>query len=145
MATASVQPAVQEEEVNPLVKGLERLPVRPTSITVVGATGYLAHRKILPALYNLAHEGALPERFELIGIARSMHSDEEFRQLARGAIERYSRTKPDPAVLDGLLSGIRYLSGSFDDSEVYGELERALRDAQERAGQPLNRVFYLST
>ena len=62
MATASVQAAVQEE-VNPLVAGLERLPVRPTAITIFGATGDLAHRKLLPALYNLAHEGALPERF----------------------------------------------------------------------------------
>ena len=124
---------------------MERLPVHPTAITIFGATGDLAHRKILPALYNLAHEGALPERFELIGIARSPHSDEEFRDLARASIERYSRTKADPDVLDGLLCDIRYLSGSFDESEVYGDLERALRDAQERAGQPLNRVFYLST
>src|SRR5437764_2827890 len=145
MATASVQPAVQEEEVNPLVKGLERLPVHPTAITIFGATGDLAHRKLLPALYNLAHEGALPERFELIGIARSPHSDEEFREQARASIQRYSRTKTDPHVLDGLLCDIRYLSGSFDAPEVYGELERALRDAAERAGQPLNRVFYLST
>jgi glucose-6-phosphate 1-dehydrogenase len=144
VVTASVQPAVQEE-VNPLVKGLERLPVHPTALTIFGATGDLAHRKILPALYNLAHEGALPERFELIGIARTPHSDEEFRELARASIERYSRTKADRDVLDGLLSDIRYLSGSFDDAEVYGDLERALRDAQERAGQPLNRVFYLST
>jgi glucose-6-phosphate 1-dehydrogenase len=144
MATASVQAAVVDE-VNPLVAGLERLPVHPTAITIFGATGDLAHRKLLPALYNLAHEGALPERFELIGIARSGHSDEKFRELARASIERYSRTKPDADVLDGLLCDIRYLSGSFDDLEVYGDLERALREAEERTGQPLNRVFYLST
>jgi glucose-6-phosphate 1-dehydrogenase len=144
MVTATVQPAVSEE-VNPLVKGLERLPVHPTAITIFGATGDLAHRKILPALYNLAHDGSLPERFELIGIARSPHSDEQFRELARASIERRSRTRVDPAVLDALLSDIRYLSGSFDDPAVYGELERALGDTQERAGQPLQRVFYLST
>jgi glucose-6-phosphate 1-dehydrogenase len=48
---------------NPLVEGLERLPVHPTVLVVFGATGDLARRKLLPALYNLAHEGALPERF----------------------------------------------------------------------------------
>jgi glucose-6-phosphate 1-dehydrogenase len=47
---------------NPLVEGLERLPVHPTALVIFGATGDLAHRKLLPALYNLAHEGALPER-----------------------------------------------------------------------------------
>jgi len=43
---------------NPLVEGLERLPVHPTALVIFGATGDLAHRKLLPALYNLAHEGA---------------------------------------------------------------------------------------
>jgi glucose-6-phosphate 1-dehydrogenase len=130
---------------NPLVEGLERLPVHPTALVIFGATGDLAHRKLLPALYNLAHEGALPERFELIGIARSAHSDEEFRELARQSIERFSRRKPDPSVLDGLLEDLRYISGSFDEERVYSEIDRALRQFDERAGYPLNRVFYLST
>ena len=59
-----------EEQENPLVEGLERLPVHPTTLTIFGATGDLAHRKLLPALYNLAHEGSLPERFNLIGVSR---------------------------------------------------------------------------
>src|SRR5881409_2115641 len=84
---------------NPLVEGLERLPVHPTALVIFGATGDLAHRKLLPALYNLAHEGALPERFELIGIARSRYSDDEFREMARESICRFSRTKPSPEVL----------------------------------------------
>ena len=52
-------------EENPLVEGLERLPVHPTNMVIFGATGDLAKRKLLPAIYNLAHEGALPERFNL--------------------------------------------------------------------------------
>src|SRR5436305_11226632 len=88
---------------NPLVEGLERLPVHSTALVIFGATGDLAHRKLLPALYNLAHEGALPERFELIGVARSTYSDEDFRQLARESIERFSRRETDDAVLGGLL------------------------------------------
>ena len=55
---------------NPLVEGLERLPVPPTTLVIFGASGDLAARKLLPALYNLAHEGALPERFNLIGASR---------------------------------------------------------------------------
>ena len=68
---------------NPLVEGLERLPVHPTALVIFGATGDLAHRKLLPALYNLAHEGALPERFELIGVARREKPDDEFREMAK--------------------------------------------------------------
>src|ERR1700716_2311389 len=95
----------------PLVEGLERLPVNPTALVIFGATGDLAHRKLLPALYNLAHEGALPERFELIGVARRDQPHEDFRAMARESIERFSRRKPDPDVLEGLLEDVRYLPG----------------------------------
>ncbi len=138
---------ISETEVgeNPLVEGLERLPVHPTTLVIFGGTGDLAHRKLLPALYNLAHEGGLPERFELIGIARRDQANEDFRAMARESIARFSRRKPDPAVLDGLLSDMRYISGSFDDDSVYAQLDRTLHEFDEKAGQLLNRVFYLST
>src|SRR5947209_9012000 len=129
MQSAAV--ATELEQENPLIEGLERLPVRPTSLVIFGATGDLAHRKLLPALYNLAHEGALPERFELIGVARSGYSDEDFRAEARKSIERFSRTKPNPDVLDGLISSIRYIPGSFDDAEVYRRLEGVLDEVRE--------------
>jgi glucose-6-phosphate 1-dehydrogenase len=136
---------VQELEENPLVEGLERLPVHPTALVIFGATGDLAHRKLLPALYNLAHEGALPERFELIGVARRDQPHEDYRAIARETIERFSRRTPDPAVLEGLLANVRYVPGTFDDDSVYAEIDRTLREFDERAGSQLNRVFYLST
>ncbi|HWF74495.1 MAG TPA: glucose-6-phosphate dehydrogenase, partial [Solirubrobacteraceae bacterium] len=132
-------------EENPLVEGLERLPVHPTALVIFGATGDLAHRKLLPALYNLAHQGALPERFELVAVSRSEHTNEEFQAIARASIERFSRTRPDPAVLDGLLSETRYIPGVFDDDSVYAKLCRALEELDARAGYPLSRIFYLST
>jgi glucose-6-phosphate 1-dehydrogenase len=141
MATALEEQAAG----NPLVEGLERLPVHPTALVIFGATGDLAHRKLLPALYNLAHEGALPERFELIGVARRDHAHEDFGQIARESIERFSRRRPDSDVLDGLLANVRYVPGAFDDPAVYPELDRTLKEFDAAAGAPLNRVFYLST
>ena len=133
------------EQDNPLVEGLERLPVHPTTLVIFGATGDLSHRKLLPALYNLAHEGALPERFELIGVARRDHADEDFATTVKESIERFSRQKPDPDVLDNLLEDIKYIPGTFDDDSVYSELDRTLKEFDEQAGHPMNRVFYLST
>ncbi len=130
---------------NPLVEGLERLPVRSTALVIFGATGDLAHRKLLPALYNLAHEGALPEHFELIGVARRAKEEDDFRAGAAESIERFSRRRPDPNVLDGLLSELRYVSGTFDDERVYKELAIVLDEFDERHGVELNRIFYLST
>ena len=138
--------AVENESAeNPLIEGLERLPVHPAALVIFGGTGDLAHRKLLPALYNLAHEGALPERFELIGVARRDQSDDDFRAVARESIERFSRRKPDPAVLEGLLKDMRYVSGAFDDDAVYDGVCSALEAFDARAGVQLDRIFYLST
>jgi glucose-6-phosphate 1-dehydrogenase len=137
--------ATELEQENPLTAGLERVPVRDTALVIFGATGDLAHRKLLPALYNLAHEGALPERFEMIGVARREQEDVDFQEMARQSIERFSRRRPDASVLDGLIEEMRYVPGAFDDDAVYTELAQVLNGFDERAGEPLNRIFYLST
>jgi glucose-6-phosphate 1-dehydrogenase len=130
---------------NPLVEGLERLPVHSTAVVIFGATGDLAGRKLLPALYNLAHEGSLPEHVEIAGVARGDLTDDDFRAQAREAIIRFSRRPPNADVLDGLLANIRFVGGSFDDPETYAQLRAALSSFDVRCGQALNRVFYLST
>jgi glucose-6-phosphate 1-dehydrogenase len=130
---------------NPLIEGLERLPVPATTLTIFGVTGDLAHRKLLPALYNLAHEGALPERFNLIGVARREMTDEEFRESARQSIAKFSRRDTDPTVLDGLLGRMRYVGFSFDDQEGYGRLKTLIEQLDEQGGGKLNRNYYLST
>jgi glucose-6-phosphate 1-dehydrogenase len=134
---------VQQE--NPLVEGLERTPVHPTNLIIFGATGDLAHRKVLPAVYNLAHEGALPERFNLIGLARTQQPDEDYRAFAREAIEKYSRRRPDETVMSSLLERMHYVGASFDDSAAYEGIEKIAKQLDEEAGLPFNRVFYLAT
>ena len=144
MTTSSIGQTTGPED-NPLVEGLERLPVHPTALVIFGATGDLARRKLLPALYNLAHEGALPERFGLVGNARSEMTDEEFRELAIESVREFSRRPPDEKVLAKLFSDVRYVAGSFDDDDVYAGLTTALDELDETAGLPLNHCFYLST
>ena len=136
--------AVVEQE-NPLVEGLERMPVHPTTLVIFGGTGDLAHRKLLPAIYNLAHEGALPERFNLIAVSRSEMDSDEYRQLARESIAKHSRRQPDEQVLDKLLEQVRYVPGTFDDDSVFENLGEELGRFDEDAGIAFNRVFYLST
>jgi glucose-6-phosphate 1-dehydrogenase len=137
-----VTTTVQE---NPLTEGLERLPVHPTTLVIFGATGDLSKRKLLPAIYNLAHEGALPETFFLVGCSRSDMPHGDFRALAIEAIKEFSRRTPDDKVLDALLEHVRYVPGTFDDASVYSTLDGVLDEFDEKAGEPLNRAFYLST
>jgi glucose-6-phosphate 1-dehydrogenase len=117
----------------------------PTNLAIFGATGDLSNRKLLPALYNLAHDGALPERFNLVGISRSEMSDEQFRAQATEAVRKFSRRTPDDAVLSRLFENARYVPGTFDQPDLYAALEHAMQAFDEDAHQRLNRCFYLST
>ena len=136
---------VEQEPENPLVQGLERLPIGPTTLVIFGATGDLAKRKLLPALYNLAHEGALPERFHLIGVSRREKEHEDYRAECEQAIREFSRRTPDDDVLKALLEHVKYVPGVFDDDSVYADLQKVLEEFERDAGEPLNRAFYLST
>jgi glucose-6-phosphate 1-dehydrogenase len=145
MAVAAGRPTGEPEPENPLTAGLERMPVPPTTLVIFGATGDLARRKLLPALYNLAHEGALPERFHLVGVSRKEKEDDDYRGECEQAIRRFSRRTPDEDVLCSLLDNVRYVPGTFDEESVYTELGEVLDEFEKEAGEPLNRAFYLST
>ena len=137
--------AIATQPENPLTAGLERLPVAPTTLAIFGATGDLARRKLLPALYNLARDGALPERFQLVGVARREKAHEDYRKECEQAIRQFSRRPPDEDVLKRLLEHVRYVPGTFDEASVYTKLEEVLDGFEEHAGVRLNRLFYLST
>lgn len=145
-ARQTVTVAYGDREIdNPLAEGLERLPVGPTALVIFGATGDLANRKLLPAIYNLAHEGSLPERFELVALARRDLGDAGFADALADSVRRFSRRTVDGDLLGGLLSRVRYVCGAFDDGEAYRRLASALADVDERYGEPLGHVFYLAT
>ena len=138
----------KHEQENPLVEGLERLPVHPTTLVIFGATGDLAHRKLLPAIYNLAHEGALPGALQ--PDRRSSRSRDvattSTATMARESIEQYSRREPDEQVLEKLLEQVRYVPGTFDDGQRLRAARRGPRRVRRaRPGSSFNRVFYLST
>jgi glucose-6-phosphate 1-dehydrogenase len=54
-------------------------PADPCAMVIFGATGDLTKRLVIPALYNLARTKVLPEKFALIGVARSVGTVENWR------------------------------------------------------------------
>src|SRR6476659_8981649 len=85
---------------NPLREGLaeERVP-EPAVMVIFGASGDLAHRKLLPALYSLTRDRLLPARFAIVGFARRAVSDDAFREEMRAACDEFARRRPiDPAL-----------------------------------------------
>jgi glucose-6-phosphate 1-dehydrogenase len=65
---------------NPLREGIstQQAP-EPCALVIFGATGDLTHRKLVPALYNLAHEGQLPQSFAIVGFARRPKTHDPIR------------------------------------------------------------------
>jgi len=114
----------QDEVQNPLRPGLraESAP-EPCAVVIFGATGDLAQRKLVPALYNLAVTGHLPAAFGIVGVAKSVLSHQEYVQSMREAVGKFSRTKPiDPEIWQDFAAGMRYVPGSFDDPDTFARL-----------------------
>src|SRR5882724_12765722 len=105
-------------------------PTAPPSVIVIfGASGDLTRRKLLPALYRLAQQRLVPSEFAILGTARQPHSDDEFRAAMKVAVAEFgSEESLDESAWDSFAKRIFYLSGDFNEAELYGKLKTKLED-----------------
>ena len=140
--------APEHDEVpNPLRQGLrvDSTP-EPCAVVVFGASGDLAHRKLLPALYNLALGAHLSAAFGAVGVAKSGYSHEEYQAEMREAVGKFSRTKPiDDEVWRDFAAGLRYVPGSFEDDATFERLAATLAELDRTRATRGNRLFYFAT
>lgn len=131
---------------NPLREGMEieRTP-DPAVMIIFGASGDLAQRKLIPALYNLALQRLLPPGFTVLGYARTEFSDEAFREHAREGIIEHGDVEFNDEVWESFAEGLFYLAGGYDDSESFDELARRIVELDEERNTHQNRLFYLAT
>ena len=134
-------PAVE----NPLLEGLgQRRTPEPCVLVVFGASGDLTHRKIIPALYALALRKLLPEKFAIVGAARSEWTDDEFRDQMEHAVREFGRDDFKQDVWDWLAQATRYISLDFADETKENDLAGLLNEIDEERGTRGNRVYYLA-
>jgi glucose-6-phosphate 1-dehydrogenase len=117
----------------------------PQTLVVFGASGDLARRKLLPALYDLAYEGLMPERYAVVGSGGSRLDDPAFRQRARGSIEEFSRHRLDEGRWASFERGLSYVSAPLDDSAAFGALRDRLGALDAELGSGGRRLFYCAT
>ncbi len=121
----------------------------PCIMVIFGASGDLAKRLLVPALYNLACDGLLPDNFVVLGTATRPLTTEVFRENMSGeeqGIRKFHTRKIfDEAIWEKLVSRFHYIAGSFDDAEAFGKLRQKVAelDAQYRTGG--NVLFYFAT
>jgi len=109
-------------------------------IVLFGATGDLAKRKLLPGMFHLARVGLMPARFRIIGAARQALDGDEFRELARQAVEESSRRSLDPEDWQRFADSLRF-AGVGDG---FGPLGAEIDAAREQLGGDPGLLFYLS-
>jgi glucose-6-phosphate 1-dehydrogenase len=131
---------------NPLREGLrlERVP-DPAALVLFGATGDLAHRKVIPALYQLWRTNLLPHEFMLVAVGRRAYDDGSFREEVGRTLEKHSRVPVEPIPKVEFLERVCYHQGDFADTAAFDRLAVRLDEIDEEHGTRSNRLYYLAT
>jgi glucose-6-phosphate 1-dehydrogenase len=142
---ATTRGSVATTQENPLLEGLQlRRTPDPCILVIFGASGDLTQRKLFPALYSLAFRRLLPERFAVVGIARTEEADDAFRERMKEAVRKYSRDELRDDVWETLADGMRYIAADFSDEAGLDRLAETVNELDEERGTAGNRVFYLA-
>jgi glucose-6-phosphate 1-dehydrogenase len=136
---------VTEEQQNPLLEGLRviRKP-DPCAIVIFGASGDLAHKKIFPALYSLAFRGLLPDKFGIVGVARTEGDDDQYAAEMKEAVQKHARDEFREDVWEVLAAGLRYVATDFADEGGEDRVIEVLNELDEARGTAGNRLYYLA-
>jgi glucose-6-phosphate 1-dehydrogenase len=140
--TASVSPshggAASDASVD-LIRAKDRV-----TVVIFGASGDLAKRKLIPALYHLQDAGCLPERYAVIGFSRTPMSDEMYREAMRKSLVDQVADGGDIPAENPLIGSLYYHAGDADKLDSFHALRETIEEIERERDLPGNRLFYLS-
>jgi glucose-6-phosphate 1-dehydrogenase len=114
-------------------------------VVIFGAHGDLTKRKLLPALYRLAHDRRLSPGFAILGISRTPIADEQFRKKMEEEVPRHLEGAPfDRELWDSFAQGLFYMAGDVNDAGMYPELRGRLEKIEQLRKTGGNTLFYLA-
>ena len=114
----------------------------PTIFVLYGATGDLAHRLVLPAIFQLAIAGLLPIDWRLIGNGRGDLSDEDFQERVRQSLEEFG-PKPSEGPWEEVRVRLRFAGGGFSSSDP-GTLPEVVKQAEKEIGGHPQLIHYMA-
>ncbi len=118
----------------------------PCMVVLFGASGDLAKRKVIPAMYDLAVHNSLGPRYAIVGFARTPMTDDNFRATLGDAAKGISEVGPiDPKQWNEFASNLYYSPGDYGNQEAYARLIKRLSEIEAAKSLGGNRLFYLST
>ena len=116
----------------------------PVTVVIFGGAGDLAHRKLLPALYNLCLDSVLPSGTAVVGVGRKDFSDDHYREFARSGIEQFSRRGIDTATWERFARALFFVNGSLDQPQGLATLGSKLDIVEHERGLKGHRLYYLA-
>ena len=117
----------------------------PFTLVIFGASGDLTRRKLVPAVYRLFQQGLLPQKFSVVGFARSEKTDAGFRAELRDALGSSGLADVDGETWGRFERCVHYHRAEYDDAAGFRSLQQRLNQMAEQRKAPCHRLFYLAT
>jgi glucose-6-phosphate 1-dehydrogenase len=114
------------------------------TIVIFGGNGDLAHRKLLPALYNLHVDGLLPPRMAISGVGRKAMTDDAYREFAKDGITKFSRRPLDEQAWETFSTMLFFVNASIDGEQGLAPLGARLDIIEHEGGLSGDRIYYLA-
>jgi glucose-6-phosphate 1-dehydrogenase len=116
------------------------------AFVIFGASGDLSRRKLIPSLFHLADMKFLPEKYAVVGTARTPMTDDAFRNLVREAIRDHQAEDKTGAFTEpaGFIESFYYQAGDTKKLDSFIALKKRLDDLDQKLGLGGKRLFYLA-
>ena len=111
---------------------------------IFGASGDLAKRKLIPALYSLYVNRQVPDNFIILGVSRTQYSDVVYREKMKEALMEFKEISDDSKI-DFFIEKLFYQPLNYDSRQDYHDLKERISHLNREYEMPGNAVFYLST
>jgi glucose-6-phosphate 1-dehydrogenase len=119
-------------------------PPDPCLLVLFGATGDLAHRKIVPALHALHRSDELPSPFGVLATSTSVKDAQSYRADLRQSLQRFEGRAPDASEWDAFASSIDTVAGDYTKPEAFRSLRAAIEAVEAKRPTGGSRLFYLA-
>lgn len=124
---------------------LSDIKMGPFAFVIFGGAGDYTKRMLMPSLYHLFHDGALPQDFSIISFGLPEMSDEQYRHYIRASLEVFSRIPIEDNAWETYGSRISYIPADFSDPRAYQMLLGKIQDTCElNAEQKREVIYYLA-
>jgi glucose-6-phosphate 1-dehydrogenase len=117
----------------------------PTIIVILGGTGDLTWRKLIPAIYNLYLDNWIPDNFALIGVSREKLTESEFQKHLHQGVDKFSRRgKSKKSEWDKFAKHIIYQKGEFNNSSTYSTIGKQIKKLEKEWNVISTKIFYMA-